>query len=196
MGNHFGHFFHGREVRGILSGMTPLTNVDQHPEVVDASGRETKVAARVPAPRSAGEDTNPVHFTPVKAEKRPTRLGRYVLARMGELGMARQADLVRASGISESTVSRIILHPGYTPDRDTLVALAQALHLDPKALVLFVFDLDNEPAPVYTPHPRAAQIDRLLGPDTQLSEEKQEHLDGMLELLIEPLLRPTRRRTG
>ncbi len=176
--------------------MTPLTNVDQHPEVVDAPGRAPKVAARVPEPRAAGDDADQLDFTPVKAEKQPTRLGRYVLTRMGELGMARQADLVRASGISESTVSRIVLHPGYTPDRDTLVALAHALQIDPKALVLFVFDLDNEPAPAYTPHPRAAQIDRLLGPGTHLSPDKQEHLDGMLELLIEPLLKPTRRRAG
>ncbi len=185
--------------------MTPLTNVDQHPDAVDAPGRAEEAAARVPAPRTAGGNTRPLDSSSVKAVKEPTRLGRYVLSRMGELGLARQADLVRASGvdpdtgrtrISESTVSRIVLHPGYTPDRDTLVALAAALHLDPKALVLFVFDLDGEPAPEYTPHPRAVQIDRLLGPDSPLADDERQRLDGMLELLVEPLLRPTRRKTG
>lgn len=120
--------------------------------------------------------------------------------------MSKQVDLVRASGIdpvaqrpriSDSTVSRIVLHPGYTPDRDTLVALADALRVDAKDLVLFVFDLADAPAPQATLVPRAMQVDRLLGPQSHLDKAERDFLDGMLDRLIGPLLeRRGRRRAG
>lgn len=119
--------------------------------------------------------------------------------------MTKQVDLVRASGIdpiaqrpriSDSTVSRIVLHPGYTPDRDTLVALADALRVDAKDLVLFVFDLQDAPAPQPTLIPEAMEIDRLLGPESHLDQADREFLGGMLDRLVAPLRERRRRRAG
>lgn len=171
--------------------MTPLTPVDQQASHLVPNGLDEIPKQRVPNAGSKGKASDPVDFTPVRnlkaPSKEPTRLGRYVLARMGELGMARQVDLVRASGISESTVSRIVLHPNYTPDRDTLVALAGALRVDPKELVLFVFDLQGAPVTPPTLIPRAMEVDRFLGPTSHLDETDREFLDTMLDRLIAPL---------
>jgi hypothetical protein len=125
---------------------------------------------------------------------------------MADVGMVKQVDLVRASGtdpatgrprISESTVSRLILSEEYIPNRDTLVALADALRVDPKALVLFVFELGDTPAAQQPLHPRAAEVDRLLGPASRLTDEDKTLYDTMIGRLIEPALKSSgRRRAG
>lgn len=177
--------------------MTPLTNVDQQPENVDASERETPRQRRGEPPETAGDPADRLDSSPVRPPKTPTRVGRYLLSRMKELGMTRQVDLVRASGVSDSTVSRLFLQEGYTSDRDTLVALAGALRVDPKDLVLFVFDLDNAPVSTHTPHPHAVQIDQLLSPGTHLPDEDRDLLEAMVGRLIDSTTKSTgRRRAG
>jgi transcriptional regulator with XRE-family HTH domain len=170
--------------------MTPLTSVDQPTGDLAPAARDDIPRQRARSTETATTVADPVDFMPVKsvkaAAKEPTRLGRYVLSRMGELGMARQVDLVRASGISESTVSRIVLHANYTPDRDTLVALAGALRVDPKALVLFVFDLEDAPTAPPTLVPRAMQVDQLLSPTSHIDPAERELIDAMIGRVIAP----------
>ncbi len=173
--------------------MTPLTNVDQHPDNVDAAGRDKLPTQRVANPKTAGNPTDRLDFSPVKP-KEPTRVGRYLISRMGELGMTRQVDLVRASGVSDSTVSRLFLHEGYIPDRDTLVALAAALQVDPKEFVLFVFDLDDAPTAGHVPHPLAAQLDRLLSAGTHLADDDRDLLEAMASRRIDTTTTPANRR--
>lgn len=125
---------------------------------------------------------------------------------MRDVGMTKQVDLVRASGtdpatgrprISESTVSRLILSEEYIPNRDTIVALAEALRVDPKALLLFIFELGDTPADRQPLHPRAAEVDRLLGAASRLSDDDKAFYDTMIGRLIEPVAKTAgRRRAG
>ncbi len=179
--------------------MTPLTNVDQSSASLTTGEREDLPRQRANHVVTGQKPGHAVDFTPVRRPKEPTRLGRYVLSRMADVGMVKQVDLVRATGgaISESTVSRIILDADYLPRRDTLIALARALRVDPKALVLYVFELDGPPAPAEPLHPRAAHVNRILGPTSRLSDDDRAFLDTMIERLIEPVEKSAgRRRAG
>lgn len=188
------------------SAMTPLTNVDQFSDPLAAGRREDLPRQRVNHVVTSQKPGHAVDFTLVRRVKEPTRLGRYVLSRMRDVGMTKQVDLVRASGtdpatgrphISESTVSRIILSDEYIPNRDTIVALAKALRVDPKALLLFIFELGDTPATQTPLHPRAAEVDRLLGDASRLSDEDKALYDTMIARLIEPPLKAAgRKRAG
>lgn len=85
--------------------------------------------------------------------------------------MPRQVDLARRTGLSESTAGRVIWSEGYIPDRDTIVALSQALHLSAVQLVIVALDLpDADEQPPTVLHPLVARLTRLLNtlPDTDL----------------------------
>lgn len=130
--------------------------------------------------------------------RNPTRLGRYIEDRMTELGLRRQVDLVAAIEAtggkgSDSTVSRLINQEGMLPDRSTLLALAGALQVDPKELVLFVYDLGDQPTAPPAPHPLASEIDRMLDPKSPLSEKDRERTADFIDQIMEPL-RPRMRR--
>ncbi len=186
--------------------MTPFTNVDQSSGTLTAGGREDLPRQRVNHVVTSQKPGHAVDFTPGRRVKEPTRLGRYVLSRMADVGMTKQVDLVRASGtdpatgrprISESTVSRLILSEEYIPNRDTIIALAEALRVDPKALLLFIFDLGDTPATAKPLHPRAAEVDRLLGDGSRLSDDDKVFYDTMIARLIEPPLKAaSRKRAG
>jgi hypothetical protein len=148
-------------------------------------------------PISRAVPSRPVGRNPAAA-RTSTRLGRFIEERMDALGMRRQVDLVAAitatgGQVSDTTVSRLINHEGSLPDRNTLLSLAVALQVDPKDLVLFAFDLDDEPAAPPAPHPLASELDRMLDPKSPLPKKDRERLADFVGQIMEPF-RPAMRR--
>ncbi len=135
-------------------------------------------------------------------DREPTRLGQLILQRMTDLGMRRQAELVRrAAGIgwklSDSTVSRLIYNDA-SFDRETLLGLAHTLDLDPSWLVLYAYGLTDIDAMRDAPpavHPRAVEIEQMLADDSPLPAGDREILDTILDRVIasyRPLMRSRR----
>jgi hypothetical protein len=114
---------------------------------------------------------------------------------MAELGMERQVDLVNASNgaVSDSTVSRIMTTEDYIPRRDSLVGLAGALRVEPRELVLFVFELGPEPTPQRQLHPLAEEVDRALAPDSPLPQRDRDATADLIDRVLAPV-RPLMRR--
>ncbi len=125
--------------------------------------------------------------------KKVTPLGRLVLDRMAEIGMTQQNDLAARSGVANSTISRLL----YTEQRrahiPTLRRLAEGLDLDANALVAFVYDGDAA-VPGEVPHPLAAEITRMLAPDSPLPDEERALLVALLDRVVAPSRRLMRRK--
>lgn len=58
------------------------------------------------------------------------------------------------------------------------------------------FQLKETPTAPRGLHPRAEQVEVLLGPDSPLDEGEQEVLDTLLDRVLSPYSRNSRRRTG
>jgi transcriptional regulator with XRE-family HTH domain len=167
--------------------------------------RAVRPARRPGVSRVARSD--PLDSFHVRKVREPTRLGRFILERMAAHGMQRQVDLVRASdqvaesvgadsGISDSTVSRLLYSDSYMPDRDTLVVLAATLQVDYRGLVLFVYEQSagppeatSEPIP-----PLALEIGRMLAQTSPVPEERRKALEVLLGRVIDPERKYMRRR--
>jgi transcriptional regulator with XRE-family HTH domain len=144
----------------------------------------------------------------VRKARQPTRLGELILSRMTDLGMQRQVDLVRASttiapsigldtGISDSTVSRLIYTDDYMPDRDTLALLARTLRVDFDELVLFVFRgaEGQKPAVVGEQiHWLAAELNRILTDDSPEHADDRAAIEDLVDRVIEPTRKWMRRK--
>ncbi len=134
----------------------------------------------------------------VSNERTPTPLGDIILKRMKDLGYRRQADLARAANLGPELISRAITKP-LKPDIPTLRALAGALALDPNDLIAFVHRTDDErDTPAVRPttpalDPDIAETNRLLRPDSPLTDDQRDELRAFLRRLNASYL-PARRR--
>ena len=95
------------------------------------------------------------------------RLAAFVQNRMDELGYTRQDQLIRP-GMGKSTVSRILIQPGYVPSVDTIGILARVLKVAEGDLLAFVVHGDAKPVPTDL-HPLAAELDEMLGDTSSLA---------------------------
>jgi hypothetical protein len=120
---------------------------------------------------------------------------------MAELGMTRQVDLVRASDLSDSTISRVIYQEGYAPDRKSAADLARGLRVKESErddFVLFVLRAGATPAPTLTAdeqEPILAEANLMLRADSSLTDEERDDLRRMLNLVVESKRQAMRRRS-
>ncbi len=134
----------------------------------------------------------------VSNERTPTPLGDIILKRMADLGYRRQADLARAANLGPDVISRAITKPA-KPEIPTLRALAATLALDPDTLIAFVHGsgdgLTGTPVRATTPtlDPDIAETNRLLRPDSPLTDDQRDELRAFLRRLNATYL-PARRR--
>lgn len=169
------------------------------PTQMNANALIKENGAKPPAPSRPGIDRPLRSLSVSKVEREPSRLGAYILNRMSELGMARQVDLVRATGgnISESAVSRIITQPNYFPDHKTLEYLADGLRIDRRSLILFAYGLeDGAPRRENTGgiHPLAMRLDRVLQSDGGASDDDRRTVEIIVDRVITPIEDDMRRR--
>ncbi len=123
--------------------------------------------------------------TCVVADKRElTDLGKAILNAMIAAGMRRQGQLADAAGVSQSTISRLLFFEQRSPNVETLRALATALGLPRDALLNVAL---GEPPPEGTEaplHALAAEVGRLLAPDSPLPKREQELLAEMVDRML------------
>ncbi len=148
-------------------------------------------------PRGRGTTRQVQSFPVSKVEREQSRLGGYIARRMRELGMTRQVELVHASGLSESLISRIFTQPNYFPNHESLEQLARGLQVRKRDLILFAYDLeDDEPTPEIAEniHPLAVELSRMLDPESPLTDDDRNALNIIIDRVIAPHRRDMRRR--
>jgi len=102
------------------------------------------------------------------SERRPTQFGFYLLGRMAEAGYARQIDLVKATGVSAATISRLIYSGEFTPDVRTLQRLGDALNVPATELVARRLQTNETPLAV-----GVSQVEPSFVLDPELADEVQ-----------------------
>lgn len=122
-----------------------------------------------------------------RVPRRPTELGLYILDRMLAVRLTKQWQLAQASGLSQATISRLIYEQGHNPDRNTIAGLAAALQIPERDLLLKVHDmLATMRIQPRAGDPLAAEVARLIGPDSPLTAGEQETLRVQLRSVLEP----------
>jgi transcriptional regulator with XRE-family HTH domain len=132
--------------------------------------------------------------------KEPTELGRWLLDEMDRRGLS-QTALAAGMGIGQATISRWI-YTDIQPERDKIMRLADALTLavaeraELSAItgLNLAADPDRPTATVPAMHPRAAEIARMLAPDSPISEDDRHVLELLLERIVDPYRKVMRRR--
>ncbi len=128
-------------------------------------------------------------------QRHPTRFGHHLLELMADAGFSRQLDLVAASGVSASTVSRLIYSGEYRPDMRTFERLGDALGV--AATDLFAAHAGEVHPPVVGDlPPLAAELAGMLHPDSPLADEDRLMLQTVIDRLIDPHRRVMRRRSS
>ncbi len=111
-----------------------------------------------------------------------TPFGSYLAGLMEKCGFHRQLDLVKASGLSASTISRMMFSDEYVPDTRTFERLAAALNVNTAEVVLRhgskTSDL-GQPLDILL-----VEAHRMLAPDSPLSEAQQAHLRQLLDAVL------------
>ncbi len=166
---------------GHTGAVTP--HADVHMSISTGGGPR---ARRSTASRAA-RPPRPLGSFLVGKEPAPTRLGALVLAGMASERMNRQVDLVRRAKelgqeLSEPTVSRVLYRQDYTPDPATVRALAAALRLDLKALVLFIYGFDD----TISGTTLGGEIDRMLATNSPIAAADREILATIVDRVIAP----------
>ncbi|MGI5247613.1 helix-turn-helix domain-containing protein [Dactylosporangium sp. CA-139066] len=117
-------------------------------------------------------------------ERGPTQFGFYLLKRMTEKGMHRQLDLVKATGISAATVSRLTYSDEYTPDVRTLQRLGDALDVPVTDLVARWTGGVRHGGRGAIP-PTLVELASLIEDDSLLTAEERDRLETILQALTD-----------
>lgn len=152
--------------------------------------RARKWHGRIPQPQLMGDNDQmtQVGRPPLSA------LGELLINRMGEVGMTRQRDLSIAAGVSPSSIHRVMFGT-MRPGVDVLHRIAQALDLNPDQLVKFVYGSRPGPGEPDRPtlHPRVAELQRMLDPESPLTDEDRKLLEILVDRIMDPHRRDMRR---
>jgi transcriptional regulator with XRE-family HTH domain len=131
--------------------------------------------------------------------REPTSFGCWLLELMRDAGFEQQSDLVKAAGVSPSTVSRLINSGTYTPDIRTLDRVAAALNV--ATLDLVAVRTGAEPPMVkpsaeasFAANPLVSELQQMLAPDSPLSPDDRQYVVSVVSRVIEPYRRAMRRR--
>ncbi len=123
-----------------------------------------------------------------------TPLGERVIARMAEIGMRTQRDLVARAEVGEATITRL-LYDHRRPKVETLRQVAVALDLPPDALLTVAYDDASVPLSTFPAlPPLAAEIGRMLADDSPIAGEDRERLAAILDAVVAPYRRQMRKR--
>jgi transcriptional regulator with XRE-family HTH domain len=110
---------------------------------------------------------------------------------MAALKMKAQVDVVNATGLSDSTISRVMFTVGYKPDHDTIEKLARGLRCDVEEFTRFIRSGGETPEPTAIVTGKYADlIDDVvvaLGEDSPLSPDEQVLRAGMIDAIIGPV---------
>jgi transcriptional regulator with XRE-family HTH domain len=145
----------------------------------------------------------------VANDKRPTEFGYHLLSEMSAVGL-KPAQLARLADTSGSTITRLVYGGVSRPDSDTLAKLARALIQAGPEVVDFdkaVEDKHNDllhaagyrlgvaPPPVVL-HPLVVELQQMIGEGSPLVAGDVHYLTDMVDRLVEPYRRKTRRRSA
>ncbi len=109
-----------------------------------------------------------------------TPAGRYLTQRMNDLGFRTKADLADTANVSRSTITRLFKNADYRPDVDVMRRLARGLQVEHDTLVAAIYGEEAAPAAAEL-HPLAAELSRMLTPESPLSESTK----ALQELLVD-----------
>lgn len=117
-------------------------------------------------------------------DRQPTEFGWFLLRAIAAAGFTRHAHVARAAEIGGATLSRLIYGGVDQPKVEVLDRLADALGVDRAEMrTQGGYSMPRDGRRL---HPRALELDQMLGEGTPLSPEEQRYLDDMTDRLMAP----------
>jgi transcriptional regulator with XRE-family HTH domain len=118
-------------------------------------------------------------------EEPKTPAGRYLKVRMEQAGFRRKGDLADAAGVSASTITRLFSVATYRPDVENVRKLATALRVSPDELIAGMAGEEIATAGPRPGHPLAAELARMLGEGSPLSEKSRLVVTVLVDRVLE-----------
>jgi transcriptional regulator with XRE-family HTH domain len=144
-------------------------------------GRAQVQSPRTRPPRPYLSRKEGLDFLPVRKGREATQLGVLIQKSMARVGILRQVELAEKTGLSQSTVSRL-LYDEIEPEYSTLATLAQFFKIDIETLMTAA---KGEPVEMPPFHPLGAELDRMLSPDSGLSEEERADVARLVNMILD-----------